>query len=155
MAKRRTKKTSKKQAKEKTEPKKNTRRKKNPNSTSQKKLKYVKDYNRNKKSHSVLSKRKDSNSTSSIDYFESNKRKVLLPNELLEEAKNILKNKISLYSLRKAIKIYDISDEINYAYLNGLKNITKNHYKYIYTLSLKNKNLIIKKHKIKEKKNFF
>ena len=155
MAKRRTKKTSKKQAKEKTEPKKNTRRKKNPNSTSQKKLKYVKDYNRNKKSHSVLSKRKDSNSTSSIDYFESNKRKVLLPNELLEEAKNILKNKISLYSLRKAIKIYDISDGINYAYLNGLKNITKNHYKYIYTLSLKNKNLIIKKHKIKEKKNFF
>ena len=151
MAKRRTKKTSKKQAKEKTETKKNTRRKQNPNSTSQKKLKYVKDYNRNKKSHSVLSKRKESNSTSSIDYFESNKRKVLLPNELLEEAKNILKNKISLYSLRKAIKIYDISDEINYAYLNGLKNITKNHYKYIYTLSLKNKNSIIKKHKIKWK----
>ena len=62
-----------------------------------------------------------------------------------------MKNKISLYSLRKAIKIYDISDEINYAYLNGLKNITKNHYKYIYTLSLKNKNSIIKKHKIKWK----
>ena len=151
MAKRRTKKTSKKQAKEKTETKKNTRRKQNPNSTSQKKLKYIKDYNRNKKSHSVLSKRKESNSTSSIDYFESNKRKVLLPNELQEKAKNIFKNKISLYSLRKAIKIYDISDEINYAYLNGLKNITKNHYKYIYTLSLKNKNSIIKKHKIKWK----
>ena len=144
MAKRRTKKTSKKQAKEKTEIKKNTRRKQNPNSTSQKKLRYANLYNRNKKSHSVLSKRKESNSTSSIDYFESNKRKVLLPNELLEETKNILKNKISLYSLRKAIKIYDISDEINYAYLNGLKNITKNHYKYIYTLSLKNKNSIIK-----------
>ena len=75
MAKRRTKKTSKKQAKEKTEIKKNTRRKQNPNSTSQKKLRYANLYNRNKKSHSVLSKRKESNSTSSIDYFESNKRK--------------------------------------------------------------------------------
>ena len=75
MAKRRIKKTSKKQAKEKTETKKNTRRKQNPNSTSQKKLKYVKDYNRNKKSHSLLSKRKESNSTSSIDYFEIIKEK--------------------------------------------------------------------------------
>ena len=121
MAKRRTKKTSKKKAKEKTETKKNTRRKENPNSTSKKKLKYANNYNWNKKSQSVLSKRKESNSNTSIDYFESNKRKVLLPNELLEEAKNILKNKISLYYLRKANKIYDISDGINYAYLNGLK----------------------------------
>jgi hypothetical protein len=32
-----------------------------------------------------------------------------------------------------------------------LKNIKKSHYKYIYTLSLENKNSIIKKDKIKEK----
>ena len=57
-----------------------------------------------------------------------------------------MRNKISLYNLSKGIKIYDSNDTINYTYLNNLKNITKSHYKY--TLSLQNKNSIIKKHKI-------
>ena len=51
----------------------------------------------------------------------------------------------------KAIKIYDIDNDINYQYLDCLKKITKRHYKYIYTLSYDNRRKKIEKHKIKIK----
>ena len=85
------------------------------------------------------------------DFFVINKRKVLLPNELLEEARKILGTKISPPNFLKAIKIYDINNEINFKYLNSLKKITKKNYKYIYTLSFDNRQKIIIKHKIKRK----
>ena len=106
---------------------------------------------KNIKSNSVLKKRKNSYSASSSDYFESNKRKVLLPDELLEEAKKIIGTKSSPDIFLKAIKIYDIDNDINYEYLDCLKKITKRHYKYIYTLSYDNRRKIIDKHKIKIK----
>ena len=96
MAKKRLSKTSKKKAKERARAKKKTRRKQNPNLTSKRKLNMQKIIIGIK---TVIQYYQKENKD-----FGSNKRKVLLPDELLEEVRNILRNKISLCALRKQLK---------------------------------------------------
>jgi len=96
MAKKRLSKTSKKKAKERARAKKKTRRKQNPNLTSKRKLNMQKIIIGIK---TVIQYYQKENKD-----FGSNKRKVLQPDELLEEVRNISRNKISLYTLRKQLK---------------------------------------------------
>jgi hypothetical protein len=79
-----------------------------------------------------------------------NKRKILLPEQLLKKAKSISKNP-TFANLQKAIKIYDIDDEINFLYLQQFKKLDSKNYKYIYTLCYENRKKIIKKHNLKKK----
>ena len=96
------------------------------------------------------------NGTLSLKDSAKNKIKVLLPDELLEKAKNIIgKNKKkSIYFFKKALKIYDINDQINFRYLRKFKRLSKGNYKYIYTLSLNNRKKIVARFK-KSKANIF
>ena len=59
----------------------------------------------------------------------------MLPSQLLNKAKRIIKNP-TLKNLQKAIKIYDIDDSINFQYLDKCGKIDKNNFKFVYTLSL-------------------
>ena len=75
----------------------------------------------------------------------------MLPGELLEFAKSIIDKKSSLNSLKKAMQIYDINDQINYEYLNKCKKINPRDFKYLYTLSFENRQKIRKKFKMNQK----
>ena len=75
----------------------------------------------------------------------------MLPGELLEFAKSIIDKKSSLNSLKKAMQIYDINDQINYEYLNKCKKINPRDFKYLYTLSFQNRQKIRKKFKMNQK----
>ena len=75
----------------------------------------------------------------------------MLPGELLELAKSIIDKKSSLNSLKKAMHIYDINDQINYEYLNKCKKINPRDFKYLYTLSFQNRQKIRKKFKMNQK----
>ena len=75
----------------------------------------------------------------------------MLPGELLELAKSIIDKKSSLNSLKKAMHIYDINDQINYEYLNKCKKINPRDFKYLYTLSFENRQKIRKKFKMNQK----
>ena len=78
-------------------------------------------------------------------------KKIVLPRKLLELAKSKIDENSSLKSLKQAIQIYDIDDEINYNFLNSYKNINRRNFKYLYTLSFDNRKKIIKKYKMKQK----
>lgn len=97
---------------------------------------------KSKKADSIYQKRKKSDRKSSFNDSANIKIRVLLPKELLEKAKNILREKESGYLFKKGLKIYDINDEINYRYLRQLKMLSKGDYKYIYTLSFDNRKTI-------------
>ena len=68
-----------------------------------------------------------------------------LPKKLLLKAQDIIKNNNSITSLRKAIKIYDIDETINYTFLDKCKKITSGNYKYIYTLNFSQRKNIVSK----------
>ena len=74
----------------------------------------------------------------------------MLPSQLLNKAKRIIKNP-TLKNLQKAIKIYDIDDSINFQYLDKCGKIDKNNFKFVYTLSFENRKKIIEKYKLKNK----
>ena len=80
-----------------------------------------------------------------------NHKNIVLPRELLEIAKSKIDKKSSITSLKKAMKIYDIDDNINYEYLCKYKKISTVNFKYLYTLSYKNRKKILKKYNIKGK----
>ena len=82
--------------------------------------------------------------------FIQKKRKILLPYELLKKAKIICHNP-TLTNLQKAIKIYDINDQINFEYLQKCGKINTINYKYIYTLSYENRQKIIRKYNLDKK----
>ena len=82
--------------------------------------------------------------------FIQKKRKILLPYELLKKAKIICYNP-TLTNLQKAIKIYDINDQINFEYLQKCGKINIINYKYIYTLSYENRQKIIQQYNLDKK----
>ena len=78
------------------------------------------------------------------------KKKVLLPEYLLKKAQKISQDK-TLDNLEKAIKIYDIDDELNFCYLKNVGKIDDKNYKYVYTLSFDNRKKIMEQYRLKAK----
>ncbi len=76
----------------------------------------------------------------------SKKNKVILPEDLLNKAKNKISDKPNNSQFLESMQIYDIDDDINFRYLINCGKITKDNYKYIYTLSYDNRKKIIKKY---------
>ena len=77
------------------------------------------------------------------------KRAIKLPSELLTFIQNKFIKNMNSEALSELIKIYDINDDINYAYLMKCNKIDDSDIKYIYTLSFKNRINVIRKHQIK------
>ena len=63
----------------------------------------------------------------------SKKNKVILPEDLLNKAKNKISDKPNNSQFLESIEIYDIDDDINFRYLINCGKITKDNYKYIYS----------------------
>ena len=78
------------------------------------------------------------------------KRVIKLPSELLSFIQNKFIKNMNSEALSELIKIYDINDDINYAYLMKCNKIDDSDIKYIYTLNFKNRINVIQKHQIKK-----
>ena len=77
------------------------------------------------------------------------KRVIKLPSELLSFIQNKFIKNMNSEALSELIKIYDINDDINYAYLMKCNKIDDSDIKYIYTLSFKNRINVMQKHQKK------
>ena len=102
-------------------------------------------------SKKTRSKNRKISISNSLASSEKELKNIVLPRELLEIAKSKIDKKSSITSLKKAMKIYDIDDNINYEYLCKYKKISTVNFKYLYTLSYKNRKKILKKYNIKGK----
>ena len=136
--------------------KKRSKQKKNKIQTVKNKQKIRKKLAQKRKIYSMKNSRRDSSTRKSRIYHlecssdgddEGNKR-ILLPKQLLLEAKSKISKNLSISSLRNAMKIYDIDEKINYNFLDKCKKISYRGYKYLYTLNCEDRKKIIKKHKI-------
>ena len=95
-------------------------------------------------------KRKVSKISLSLENKKNKINKIYLPQELLLKAQTIIKDNNSITSLIKAIRIYDIDENINYSFLNECQKITSENYKYIYTLNINQRKKILSKFKINQ-----
>ena len=102
-------------------------------------------------SKKTRSKNRKISISNSLASSEKEIKNIVLPRELLEITKSKIDKKSSITSLKKAMKIYDIDDNINYEYLCKYKKISTVNFKYLYTLSYKNRKKILKKYNIKGK----
>ena len=136
--------------------KKKSKQKKNKIQTVKNKQKIRKKLAQKRKIYSMKNSRRDSSTRKSRIYHlecssdgddEGNKR-ILLPKQLLLEAKSKISKNLSISSLRNAMKIYDIDEKINYNFLDKCKKISYRGYKYLYTLNCEDRKKIINKHKI-------
>ena len=98
---------------------------------------------------SLSHKNYESNITYSSEITEGKKYQILLPNEILSAVKDKLGNNCEIKNLYRAIKNYDVDEDIVYNYLDKCVKIDSENMKYLYTLSYKNRKKIIKKYKIK------
>ena len=123
--------------------KKRSKQKKNKIQTVKNKQKIRKKLAQKRKIYSMKNSRRDSSTRKSRIYHlecssdgddEGNKR-ILLPKQLLLEAKSKISKNLSISSLRNAMKIYDIDEKINYNFLDKCKKISYRGYKYLYTLN--------------------
>ncbi len=89
-----------------------------------------------------------------LDYSSDNPeveaKKIILPQQLFLNAKVQVNENSSITCLRKAMKVYDIDEKINYYFFEKCKKITRGNFKYLYTLNYEDRQKIIKKHKLKQ-----
>ena len=138
--------------------KKRTQQEKNKIKTVKKRQKIKKKSTQKRKIYSMKNSRRDSSTRksrkyhleSSSDSDDKGDKIILLPEQLLSEAKSKISTNSSISSLRKAMKIYDIDEEINYNFLNNCTKISCRNFKYLYTLSHKKRQNILNKHKINQ-----
>ena len=90
-------------------------------------------------------KRKNVKISLPLENSENKTNVINLPKKLLLKSQAIIKNDKSIANLRKAIKIYDIDEKINYSFLDKCKKITSGNYKYIYTLNFSQRKNILSK----------
>ena len=89
----------------------------------------------NSRRYSLTRKSRKNNLNYLSETHEMEAKKILLPQELLLNAKSLIKENSSIKYLRKAMKIYDIDENINYCFFEKCKKITRGNFKYLYTLN--------------------
>ena len=105
---------------------------------------------KNTRRYSLTRKSRKNNLNYLSDTHEEETKKILLPQELLLNTKSLIKENSSIVYLRKAMKIYDIDENINYCFFEKCKKITSGNYKYLYTLNYEDRKRIMEKHKLKQ-----
>ena len=124
----------------------NKQRKEKKKSIQNKKVISKKNYRRN----SLTKNKRQYNLGYSSDSSIVETKKILLPEELLLEAKSRIEKNSTITGIRSAMNIYDIDENINYQFFNKCKKITDENFKYLYTLRYEDRIKIMKKHKLNQ-----